>query len=200
MRRGCHDLSERLLTARSSSSAHLRSPAAPPLTPWRLVVASALMLFVELALIRWTGANVLHLSYFSNYVLLGSFLGIGLGFLRARRARDLSPWWPVLLLLLVAFVLAFPVQVKQNSEQILYFTGVHPTGPPSWVILPLIFLVVAAVMAGLGEKVGRLFGQFPPLDAYRWDLLGSLGGIVVFTALSFLDAPPVAWGVLTAIG
>ena len=36
-------------------------------------------------LIRWTGANVLHLSYFSNFVLLGSFLGIGLGFLRARR-------------------------------------------------------------------------------------------------------------------
>ena len=51
--------------------------------PWRLVVASGLMLFVELALIRWTGANVLHLSYFSNFVLLGSFLGIGLGFLRS---------------------------------------------------------------------------------------------------------------------
>ena len=43
------------------------------------------MLFVELALIRWTGSNVVHLSYFSNFVLLGSFLGIGVGFLRGRR-------------------------------------------------------------------------------------------------------------------
>ena len=49
----------------------------------RLLLASSLMLFLELALIRWLGANVVHLSYFSNFVLLGSFLGIGAGFLIA---------------------------------------------------------------------------------------------------------------------
>ena len=38
----------------------------------RLLLASSLMLFLELALIRWLGANVIHLSYFSNFVLLGS--------------------------------------------------------------------------------------------------------------------------------
>ena len=58
----------------------------------RLVALSFLMLFVELALIRWTGSNVLHLSYFSSFVLLGSFLGIGIGFLRADRERDLFPY------------------------------------------------------------------------------------------------------------
>ena len=115
------------------------------------------MLFVELALIRWTGANVLHLSYFSNFVLLGSFLGIGLGFLRSRHARDASSWWPLILAPLVAFVLAFPVQVTQNSDQILYFTVVKPTGAPAWLTLPLIFVAVAAVMTCLGEGVGRLF-------------------------------------------
>ena len=52
----------------------------------RLVLASTTMLFLELGLIRWAGANVLHLSYFSNFVLLGSFLGVGLGLLRRRRA------------------------------------------------------------------------------------------------------------------
>jgi hypothetical protein len=200
MRRGCHDPSERLLTARSSSSAHLRDPAAPPLTAWRLVAASALMLFVELALIRWTGANVLHLSYFSNFVLLGSFLGIGLGFLRSRHARDASSWWPLILAPLVAFVLAFPVQVTQNSDQILYFTVVKPTGAPAWLTLPLIFVAVAAVMTCLGEGVGRLFPHYEPLTAYRLDLLGSLAGIATFTALSFLDAPPLGWGLLAAAG
>ena len=39
----------------------------------RLILGSALMLFLELALIRWLGANVVHLSYFSNFVLLGSW-------------------------------------------------------------------------------------------------------------------------------
>jgi SAM-dependent methyltransferase len=164
------------------------------------VLASGLMLFVELALIRWTGSNVLHLSYFSNFVLLGSFLGVGLGFLRARRAFDLSPWWPVLLLLLVGFVLAFPVQVDQSSEQIIYFTAVEPTGLPAWVTLPLIFVAVAAVTAGLGEGVARLFPLFRPLEAYRLDLLGSLAGIGAFTLLSFLHAPPVVWGCLAAGG
>ena len=44
----------------------------------RLLLASFLMLFLELSLIRWAGSQVIHLSYFSNFVLLGSFLGIGL--------------------------------------------------------------------------------------------------------------------------
>src|SRR4051794_5875998 len=165
---------------------------------WRLIVASGLMLFVELALIRWTGANVLHLSYFSNFVLLGSFLGIGLGFLRARHARDASAWWPLILTPLVAFVLAFPVQVTQDSDQILYFTAVRPTGAPAWVTLPLIFAAVAAVMTCLGEGVGRLFPSFPALTAYRLDLIGSLVGVVAFTALSFLDVPPLGWGLVAA--
>ena len=60
----------------------------------RLVLGSALMLFLELALIRWLGSNVVHLSYFSNFVLLGSFLGIGLGFLISRRSWSVLPAAP----------------------------------------------------------------------------------------------------------
>ena len=71
----------------------------------RLVASSALMLFVELALIRWTGSNVVHLSYFSNFVLLGSFLGIGCGFLIARKRWSILPAMPVLVLVLVVAVL-----------------------------------------------------------------------------------------------
>ncbi len=167
---------------------------------WDLALASALMLFVELALIRWTGANILHLSYFSNFVLLGSFLGVGLGFLRARRRGDLSRWSPVLLAALVALVLAFPVQIDQSDPQVLYFTNVRPTGLPAWLTLPLVFAAVAAVMEGLGEGVARLFSCFDALTAYRLDLLGSLLGIAAFTALSFLRAPSVAWGVVAAAG
>src|SRR5262245_20541192 len=71
----------------------------------RLVLLSFLMLFVELAIIRWAGANVVYLAYFSNLVLLGSFLGIGLGFLWAGRGgRPLFPFAPVVLALLVAFI------------------------------------------------------------------------------------------------
>ena len=57
----------------------------------RLVLGSSLMLFLELALIRWLGSNIVHLSYFSNFVLLGSFLGIGCGFLIARKRWSILP-------------------------------------------------------------------------------------------------------------
>src|SRR6476646_7332854 len=67
----------------------------------RLVLGSALMLFLELALIRWLGSNIVHLSYFSNFVLLGSFLGIGLGFLISRKRWSILPVAPVILALLV---------------------------------------------------------------------------------------------------
>jgi hypothetical protein len=62
--------------------------AGPPASPARLAFASFLMLFVELALIRWVGANNVFVNNATNFVLLASFLGIGIGFLNARSERD----------------------------------------------------------------------------------------------------------------
>lgn len=160
----------------------------------RLVLLSFLMLFVELALIRWTGSNVVFLSYFSNFVLLGSFLGIGIGFLRAGRSRDLFPYAPVALAGLVAFVRFFPVSLRDSGGDLIFFGELKPHGPPKELMLTVVFLVVAATMAFIGEGVARTFAKFPPLEAYKWDLVGSLLGIVGFSALSFLGAPPLAWG------
>lgn len=165
----------------------------------RLFSLSFLMLFVELALIRWTGANIVYLSYFSNFVLLGSFLGIGLGFLRARSRLNLFPWAAVALALLVLFVLVFPVQINRSGGQLLFFTSLKTTGLPTWVTLPVIFLVVAAAMMMIAEGVARTFVKFRPLEAYRLDILGSITGIAAFSALSFLDAQPWVWGVIAAV-
>jgi len=46
--------------------------------------------------------------------------------------------------------------------------------------------------------VARTFRQFSPLEAYRLDILGSIAGIIAFSVLSFLGAPPFAWGVVVA--
>lgn len=157
------------------------------------------MLFLELALIRWLGSNVLHLSYFTNFVLLGSFLGIGLGFLIARRSWSLLPWSPVILAALVWFVRYRPVVINRTSGEIIYFTANNAVGPPAWVTLPLIFVAVAATLIGPAEAVGRCFKDLKPLEAYRIDLFGSIVGILTFTAVSFLRAPSVVWGVIVAL-
>jgi SAM-dependent methyltransferase len=159
----------------------------------RLVVASALMLFVQLALIRWAGANLVHLSYFSNLILLASFLGIGLGFLRARKPRDLGRYAPVAILVLIAFIFFFPARIEGSSSELIFFTEVRPTGLPTWVTLPLVFLVVAFAMTLLGEITGRAFLEFTALDAYRWDIVGSLSGTLLFTLVAFLRSPSWIW-------
>jgi SAM-dependent methyltransferase len=166
----------------------------------RLVLSSALMLFLELALIRWTGSNVVHLSYFSNFVLLGSFLGIGIGILRSGRAKRLPYYSPVMLGLLVAVIAWKPVTVNRgSSSSVIYFTSLSTSGPPTYVILPIIFIAAAVVLAGPAELVGRCFADLPRLTAYRFDLIGSLIGIVSFTGLSFLGAPPIWWGLIVTV-
>jgi hypothetical protein len=166
----------------------------------RLVLGSALMLFLELALIRWLGSNVVHLSYFSNFVLLGSFLGIGLGFMISKRNWSVLPAAPVILALLVIFTFLEPVTIDRAGDDVIYFTSLSTTGPPAWLVLPVIFVLVAACLAGPAEVVGRCFADLRPLTAYRWDLVGSLIGILSFTLMSFLRAPSVVWGIVVTIG
>jgi hypothetical protein len=172
----------------------------PP--PVQLFTLSFLMLFVELALIRWSGALVVYLSYFSNFVLLGSFLGIGIGFLRARARVNLFPYAPAALALLILYVRVFPVEVIRAGNAGIIFFGYgtfHASGPPTWITLPIVFLAVAAVMATIGEGVARTFIRFRPLDAYRLDIAGSIAGIAAFSLLSFLDAKPVVWALVVAL-
>src|SRR5918992_260777 len=165
----------------------------------RLVLGSALMLFLELALIRWLGANIVHLSYFTNFVLLGSFLGIGLGFLISRRTWSVLPWTPVLLAALVVVVLNYPVSIDRANADVVFFSALDTVGPPAWLILPAVFLLTAAILAGPGEVVGRCFGELPGLTAYRWDLIGSLLGIGLFSLLAFLRAPSYVWGSIVVL-
>ncbi len=72
-----------------------------------LFLCSFTILFIELALIRWIPAYVRALGFFTNFVLLGSFLGIGLGILQARRRVDLLTLFPVALAVLVGVISYF---------------------------------------------------------------------------------------------
>lgn len=166
----------------------------------QLVLAAFLMLFVELALIRWLGANVLYLAYFSNVVLLGSFLGIGLGFLWTSRSDvQLYRFAPVALTTLVVLVRVLDVKVGVAGEQLIFF-NLDSSGPPRWVVLPVVFVAVALVMVCLGEGVARTFQRLSNLDAYQFDLIGSLLGVIAFGLLSLAQLDPWVWASITAVG
>src|SRR5580765_8402289 len=101
---------------KSDRFAGVRSPRA------RVFLGSGLILFLELVLIRELGAKIVHLSYFTNFVLLGSFLGVGLGFLASGKRRDLAWLSPPTLAALIAFVTFVPVEIDRRGDQIIYFT------------------------------------------------------------------------------
>src|SRR6266576_4729293 len=87
----------------------------------RTFLVSFTMLFFELLCIRWIPSYVRYLSYFNNFLLMASFLGIGLGMLSARRERFWFPPFPVLVALLVVIIAKTKFTLLINSTQVLYY-------------------------------------------------------------------------------
>ncbi|HOG29363.1 MAG TPA: hypothetical protein PLN93_10350 [Vicinamibacterales bacterium] len=164
--------------------------------PLRIFLASFLVLFLEVALIRWLPAQIRLLSYFSNFILLAAFLGIGIGSLLGRAARSLFAWYPALQLLLVAVVYFFRLEVRINAPGSIYFTSGTSdpvTAVETTLLLPVIFVAVAALFAALAQRMAAEMTALPPLRAYTLNLAGSLAGTAAFALMSWLEAPPSAW-------
>ena len=132
-------------------------------------------------------------GYFTNFILLGSLLGAGIGIMTHRRARLPLPGLALILAGLVAFVLEKQYTLNlPSTAELFYGAAAHSLEENYWVI-PLVFGLVVLVFVPLGRQLGALLAALPPLIAYGVDIGGSLAGIATFTALSFLSAPPLAW-------
>jgi hypothetical protein len=163
----------------------------------QLFLTSFLGLYAELLCIRWMPAHVRYLSYFTNFILLASFLGLGVGILAARRKLPLGPRaFPVLLLLGAILVAATRFELHIGSAGVLYYgAGESGTAPPeNALVLPAAFLLVALLFVCIGRPLGRLISEVkPPLKAYGLDIAGSLAGIAAFFMLSWFEQPPAVW-------
>src|SRR5438067_10311154 len=63
-----------------------------------LFLIGFLILFLELACIRWFSATVIFLQFFTNIVLIACFLGMSCGCLAARQRSNWLAWFPLLAL------------------------------------------------------------------------------------------------------
>jgi SAM-dependent methyltransferase len=161
-----------------------------------LFVSSFLVLFLETALIRWMPAYVRLLAYFSNFILLASFLGIGVGCLLAGRRRNLFAWFPLIQLAVIVAVDRLRLEVALPSTSTIYFssgTAEPVVSVESTLLLPLLFTAVAALFVTLAQRMGRELTGRPPLRAYVINLLGSLAGVAAFALVSWLELPPSVW-------
>lgn len=170
----------------------------------RLFGLSFLMLFTELALIRWIPANVRLVGFFSNLILIASFLGMGIGFLLAKSKMNLLYSFPLCLFIIVALSIYFRFQVNITSPDIIFFKPISENlgvGDPPEILLPIIFFLTSIVFIPLAQAAGKLFTKFPPLTAYTIDILGSMSGIIFFSLLASFSSPSYIWfAVISLVG
>lgn len=164
-------------------------------------VLSGLGLFVELLLIRWLDAEVRPLAYVKNLPLIGSFLGLGIGFALSRSRKSLYPL--AIALLCAALGCGAILGALPDSASVA-----GPAGPESNLgvkvaerggQLLLFYLEIAAVFAlavlstiPLGQITSAFMEGVPALRAYTANVAGALTGIAGFFVLAGLSIPPWA--------
>jgi spermidine synthase len=210
-----------MVDAATTASARM-DVAGPPLTERQhglnLFLTGFLVLFIELACIRWFSANVIFLNFFSNIVLLACFLGMSCGCMAARSRRDWLGWFPYLAVLTMGLALAvlaayglwkgMAIDVgNQASPQEIFF-GTEYRDPdvaaftvPMELIVGVFFILIALMFVGVGQVLGRAFDAYPNrVMGYTLNIGGSLAGIAGFSLASALQAPPLVWFLVGVAG
>ena len=182
-----------------------------------LALASGLVLFLELACIRWFPAHVLFLSFFTNTVLLACFVGMSVGCLVARKPTSHirgTPYWLVAAVGCGLLVSAYHGKLErhldvggQANPDVVFFGTEGNSLKEVEFVVPVeavagaFYFLIAATMVGPGQELGRAFNRVEGRSrAYSLNLLGSLAGIAAFAGCSALSLPPVAWFAATALG
>src|SRR5437016_2272251 len=141
---------------------------------FELFLISLLILFLELACIRWFPGHVLYLTFFTNVVLLACFLGMSVGCLAAGHRRNYLRWTPYLLVValgagqaveLLRRRLGEVLDVGHQASPQLVFFGTEPPNAealdrlvvPIELLAGLFFLVIALSFIGPGQELGRAF-------------------------------------------
>ena len=163
----------------------------------RTFLASFLVLFLEVALIRWMPAYIRLLAYFSNFILLASFLGIGVGCLLASRRTRLFRWFPALQAAVILAVYYFRLEISVPTAGSIYFSsGTSDKSVvlvESTMLLPLLFVAVAALFVTMAQRMGKEMAALPPLRGYTLNIAGSLAGVAAFAVISWLQLSPAWW-------
>ncbi len=165
---------------------------------WRIAALSGSILVLELAFIRQVPAEVRGISYFTNLLLVASFFGLGIGCI-LQDGRRLDVFLPVGLLLMAGFLFYGRGLVIHEEASAVHYWLQDPDPDALARSIPLYpavlaaFLIAAMPFVALGQMLAVTMNRLPRLEAYSWDILGSLAGTILFSVSSFLEVPPWVW-------
>ena len=177
----------------------------------KLALISIFGLFLEMLLIRWVSSEIRIFAYFKNFVLIACYLGFGLGcYLCRKPIRILSILLPLLVLTLLIKLPWEPVRYMLDAlpTYLGVFGDVDMWGLPKFSMnvrsLGLLataiaftvptFALLTFVFIPVGQLIGAYLEDAPHgIRAYTVNIVGSLAGILLFSALCFAYQPPVVW-------
>src|SRR5271166_7047718 len=147
----------------------------------RLLVASCLTLFAELAVIRWLSTEVRIFAYAKNLALLLCFLGFGVGCALASQ----RVWWRRGIQALLALILlvrnpwtpsmfeGLSQTLGAGQDMAIWFTGAARDWPNfvlAAAIVGILFFLLTLIFIPLGQLVSRELDSAPSrLTAYSWN-------------------------------
>src|SRR5207249_4084131 len=98
------------------------------------------------------------------------------------------------LVITTLFILAVKIDFRPVlAGSVLAQLAASHVADPNYFVLPIIFVLVAGLMAALAMPLGPLLRAMPPLRAYAIDIAGSIAGIAAFALCSALSLPPPVW-------
>jgi spermidine synthase len=185
-----------------------------------LFIVSFLILFLEIALVRWVSIEIRIFSYVNNLVLLACFLGIGIGCYYSEKKMTMRVTLlslAVLFLLVMApigvviegrythFVKDTPMLLSAFSDTVIW-NEVTPTNMVLKTVIGMIstltvFAIIVITFIPLGRMLGSLLNSYENLlFAYSLNVFASLIGIWCFNLLAFRYQPPWVWFTVVLLG
>lgn len=169
---------------------------------WWIALVAGLGLYTELMIIRVHGSYFHLFAYFKNVSLMSCFLGLGLGYILGSRRPLTTPLALPMLAAQIAVMyllrsrgvatgLQNPIAEQLTLGMAQAESMAHLITVYGFVVL--VFAFNALCFVPLGQIASRLMLRREKLDAYGWNLAGSLGGILLFTLVSFVWTPPPVW-------
>jgi spermidine synthase len=177
----------------------------------QLMLVSIVALFLELLMIRWISSEIRIFAYFKNFVLIACFLGLGLGCSMCRRRLNLLGMLVPLTVLVVlvtfsgprmaSLIHTLPTYLGSASDVQIWGVPTLPWSLGSALNLAIavaavvpIFTFISLLFVPLGQLIGwHLETAQKGILGYTVNVLGSLVGVVLYTALCFLSQPPAVW-------
>ena len=173
-----------------------------------IILATALSLFLELSIIRIQSSYLHFFSFLKNISLISCFLGLGIGYALKNKSLISLNWvFPLIVVQILTLYLfsqtpISTILINPIAEQ--FTMGIDTARSLSHIIIIysfilFIFIFNALCFIPLGSLISLLMCRMNTLEAYSYNLLGSLFGIILFIFFSFLSTTPMIWIIFSLI-